>query len=150
MKVPAFLSIMCCALLLPSVAGAGPEQDGDVYVYSPVGKRDPFRSPHRLLPDEKKRQRTELEQYDLDQLKLTAVISRIGQPRALVVTPDGRGHVVRIGMLIGPNEGRITAIRPVQIEVTERYRDALQRLVKNSVNLELQSGDVSKGRRKSR
>jgi type IV pilus assembly protein PilP len=99
------------------------------YVYSPIGKRDPFRSPFTdLTPigDERRREErlTVLQRWDLDQLTLRAVITATADPVGMVLDPDGLGHFVRRGTLIGKNWGRVTAIRRECIVVTEQMRDA--------------------------
>ena len=106
------------------------EEDGPPeYVYSPIGKRDPFRSPFLdLVAIEMERGPQErlgpLQRWDLDQLVLRAVISATADPMAMVVDPEGHGHVVRRGVLMGRNWGRVTAIRRECLVITEQMRDA--------------------------
>ncbi len=99
------------------------------YVYSPIGKRDPFRSPFLdLVAMEEARDRAErltpLQKWDLDQLTVRAIISATADPMAMVLDPEGHGHVVRRGVLIGRNWGRVTAIRRECLVITEQMRDA--------------------------
>ncbi len=42
-----------------------------------------------------------LEEYDISDLKLIAIITNIGDPRAMVVTPEGTGFVIRRGDYVG-------------------------------------------------
>jgi type IV pilus assembly protein PilP len=95
------------------------------YAYSPVGKRDPFRS---FVLDEVKERRVgrgPLEQFDLGQLKVVAVVWSTGRARALVQDPSGRGYIVQQGTPIGKNDGRITQISDGEVVVKETYVDYL-------------------------
>ncbi len=103
------------------------------YAYSPIGKRDPFRSlfEDRVIKDPE--QRTELQTYEVDQLKLVAVVSRIATPYAMVEDPSGKGHTLTRGTLIGKNWGRIAEINPECVVIKEEYRDYTGRKVTNKV-----------------
>jgi len=93
--------------------------------YSSVGKRDPFR-PLSLKPKASQRARenlSPLERYDLGQLKLVGIIWGIKEPRAMVEDATGLGYVVKIGTLIGPNEGKVKAIKPAEVIIEERFTD---------------------------
>ena len=110
---------------------APPAAHAPEYVYSPIGKRDPFRSPFadlRAAPVVKKggRPRTPLQQWGLEQLTLKATITGTSSPMAMVVDPDGKGWTVHRGTLIGKNWGKVTAITKDCIVITEQVRDASQ------------------------
>jgi len=93
--------------------------------YSSVGKRDPFR-PLSLKPKASQRARenlSPLERYELGQLKLVGIIWGIKEPRAMVEDATGLGYVVKIGTLIGPNEGKVKAIKPAEVIIEERFTD---------------------------
>jgi len=69
--------------------------------YSPIGKRDPF---HSFLAEieeqeanEGQHKREETEKYELDQYRLTGLVTDTAQPSAMVEDPTGMGHVVHIG-----------------------------------------------------
>ncbi|MDF1564911.1 MAG: pilus assembly protein PilP [Deltaproteobacteria bacterium] len=102
------------------------------YVYNPIGKRDPFRSPYvdiRIVkgPDEDgrpERERGPLQRWGVEQLQLRATITGTGSPMAMLVDPENVGHVVRRGALVGKNWGKVTAIRGDCIVITEQLRDA--------------------------
>ena len=68
------------------------------YVYSPIGKRDPFRSLFDALQQGgDSEQLTELQKFELDQLKLVAIVSNIATPYAMVEDPDAKGHTLNRG-----------------------------------------------------
>ena len=93
--------------------------------YSSVGKRDPFR-PLSLKPKASQRARenlSPLERYELGQLKLVAIVWDIKEPKAMVEDGTGLGYVVKIGTLIGPNEGKVKAIKPTEVVIEEQVTD---------------------------
>ncbi len=93
--------------------------------YSSVGKRDPFR-PLSLKPKVSQRARenlSPLERYELGQLKLVAIVWDIKEPKAMVDDGTSLGYIVKIGTLIGPNEGKVKAIKPNEVIIEERFTD---------------------------
>ncbi|MBW1811027.1 MAG: pilus assembly protein PilP [Deltaproteobacteria bacterium] len=94
--------------------------------YSPVGKRDPFKASHRQI-EKKTREPGPLEEYDLDRLKLAAVIASTSKPLGLVEAPNGIQYVVVQGSMIGRNRGRIIKIVRDRIIVSELYFDPISK-----------------------
>jgi len=104
-------------------ADAQREVEPPPFAYSAVGKRNPFRSYfEEIKPPDPGRKRTPLERYEIDQLKLVAVMRGTAAPRAMVEDPAGRGHVVRVGSLVGRNGGQVKAIRGRGIVIHEELR----------------------------
>lgn len=100
---------------------------GRDYSYDSSGKRDPFRNfkwtrPDRLAMAEIT---TPLEQYDLGQLSLVAVVWKTGNARALIHDPAGASYIVGEGARIGKNAGLVKLIRDGLVVVTETYVDYL-------------------------
>lgn len=97
------------------------------FTYVAAGKRDPFRS--FILDQQASRNlnhdRGPLEQFELAQLALHAVVWDTPRPRALVTDPSGRGYIVAEGTPIGKNEGRVTKITDNLVVVRETYVDYL-------------------------
>lgn len=115
------------------------------YAYSPIGKRDPFRSLFdQLSKDTQTQQLTELQTFELDQLKLVAIVSRIATPYAMVEDPNGKGHTLTRGTLLGKNWGRVSEINPSCVIVKEEFRDYTGRKVTNKPNLCLPKPDELK------
>lgn len=118
----------------PPPAAAKPVEDDtkpvaptSIYVYSPIGKRDPFQNQvaatglgHLEL---KGRTKTPLEKWGLDQLKLSLTVTGTATPLAMVEDPDHRGWTVRLGDFIGQNGGKVTGIHRDEIIVTETITD---------------------------
>jgi len=96
------------------------------YTYDPTGKRDPFRS---FIIDQQqaraKQERGPLEQFDLNQLFVVAVVWGTERPRALVQDPSGRDYVVQEGTPIGKNDGTVLRIQDNSVLVRETYVDYL-------------------------
>lgn len=75
--------------------------------------------------------------YDLSQFSVKGIIIGLKANTALIVDPTGKPYVVKRGMEIGRNEGKITKITPTYIEVFEQYRDEAGKLKKNTTKLML-------------
>lgn len=112
------------------------------FVYSPVGRRDPFRSyladlAEQQVAEAPSRKREETELYEIDQYRLTGLITGTAQPKAMVEDPTGRGHVLHIGSRMGKNDGRVTKITPVGIVVVEETRDPTGKKVRLPIVINL-------------
>lgn len=118
-------------------AGAPGEESSDLaYAYSPIGKRDPFRSLFdQLQREESGPPLTELQRFEIDQLRLVAIISRIATPYAMVEDPRSKGHTLTRGTLIGKNWGRVAQINPECVVIKEEYRDYTGRKVTNNTSM---------------
>ena len=119
------------------------------YAYSPVGKRDPFRSiiDEQNRPQEGDATRPDcgpLCKWELEQLKLVAVISGVSNPVAMVEDPNGKGYIVRRGTFVGKRNGKVTQIRSGEVVVTEIYKDQMGKPHVNPVPIKLPE-DVKPG-----
>jgi len=109
------------------------------YRYSAVGKKDPFRSyfGDMAAMNKEKKIVSELQNFDVSDLRLTAIVWGISEPRATIVAPDGKSYIVKTGSFIGKNWGKISRILPDKIEIVETYKDPLGRKIINKLYLEL-------------
>lgn len=105
-----------------------PIEAANIYVYSPIGKRDPFQN--TLLAsagvgrgETKGRTRTPLEKWPLDSLRLSLTVTGTATPMAMVEDPERRGWTVHVGDFIGQNGGKVTGIHRDEIVVTETITD---------------------------
>jgi type IV pilus assembly protein PilP len=93
------------------------------YVYSSVGKRDPFRSFISELGTSGgtlvTRCNTALGRYELEQMQLVAVVTGLADPVAMVQTPGGTGFSIRRGSCIGKNGGTVSSIRTGEVLISE-------------------------------
>ena len=87
-----------------------------------AASRDPFRS---ILFDmrtaEEAAPRAPLEQFDLAQISVLAVIWDAVRPRALIMDPGGRSFVIEEGSRVGKNSGRVVDIGDNVVRVRETY-----------------------------
>jgi type IV pilus assembly protein PilP len=105
-----------------------PTAPASIYVYSPIGKRDPFQSQAPAATgfahiEIKGRTKTPLEKWGLDQLKVAMTVTGTATPMAMVEDPDQRGWSVHLGDFIGQNGGKVTGIHRDEIIVTETITD---------------------------
>lgn len=61
-----------------------------------------------------------IQSYDVSNFKVSGIITGLKENQALLIDPAGKGYVVRQGMLIGNNGGRIVRISASSIEVIEQ------------------------------
>ncbi len=99
-----------------------------IYVYSPIGKRDPFQNMGVAtagIARQEIRGRTKmpLEKWSLDQLKLSMTVTGTASPLAMVEDPEHRGWPVRLGDFIGQNGGKVTGIHRDEVVITETITD---------------------------
>ncbi len=91
--------------------------------YSSVGKRDPFRSFLAELEGQKgglaTRCATPLGRFELEQMKLVAIVTGLEDPVAMVEAPNGVGYAIRRGACIGKNGGVVAAVRSGVVVVSE-------------------------------
>jgi Tfp pilus assembly protein PilP len=66
---------------------------------------------------------SDLELYQLRDLKLNGVITGPKKTRALIVSPKGQTFFVKVGDLVGAREGRVTSIAPDSVQVVEYFVD---------------------------
>lgn len=106
-------------------APAAPAQHGPAgkeWVYTSAGKRDPFKS---FLAEAERAEKIEtrcaspLGRFDVEQLRVVAVVTGLDDPMAMVEAPNGVGYNLRRGLCIGRNGGVVTAIRTGEVIVSE-------------------------------
>lgn len=117
----------------------------DAYFYNPAGKRDPFkpfydtRAKDRATVDPNS---PPLQRWDVDKFLLTGVIWNTNVPRALLIDPEGVGHVIQLGTYVGRNWGKVTSISDDAVVVTEEYQTMDGELVVNPVTVHFPGQDV--------
>jgi type IV pilus assembly protein PilP len=92
------------------------------FVYEVRNRRDPFRSTFWSKPA-KQAPRGPLEQYELGQLSVSAIVWETDRPRALVTDPGGMAYVVKEGSRVGKNDGLVIHIGDNLVLVKETYID---------------------------
>jgi len=109
------------------------------------GKKDPFKPYIVQAPVPSKKESASvknvnalpIQSYDVSKFKLEGIIAGLKENRAMIVDPMRKGYVVKVGMQLGNNNGRITRISGDSLEVNEQFRDDDGKLRKRTVRLVL-------------
>lgn len=96
---------------------------GDASGFAPVEKNPVEPDPNRTEPDPHGYV-SPAERYELGALRLTAVVSGIRIPQALVEAPDGNFAVLKKGTRVGKQHARVVEIRPEALLIEETFLDA--------------------------
>ena len=109
-------------------------------------KKDPFKpfvavkAENNKTPESIKktlRNSLPIHSFDVSQFKLIGIITGGRENQAMVTDPGGKGYVLKVGMLIGKNAGRIISISSSGVEVLEQFKDDSGRVRKEKVKLTL-------------
>ena len=129
--------------------------------YNPEGKRNPFQPPAVWLkkeavvdqtvdagPKRPPRKKQYLEAFQLDSLRLVAILFSLpGQPAvAMVQDPEGKGHIIRVDDYIGTNEGRISQISDGEIEIVEPLKGRRMASPNRTITLRLHREEEENGK----
>jgi Tfp pilus assembly protein PilP len=109
------------------------------FKYNRIGKNDPFRSFKWERLEMAQTDGGPLEQFDVSQLSLVAVIWKTGNAKALVQDPSGQGYIVGMGTPIGKNEGLVTQIDDNLVIVKETYEDFLGNSTKKDIEMRIRA-----------
>jgi type IV pilus assembly protein PilP len=110
------------------------------------GKKDPFKPyvivkavPVQSSADSKKSLKDPLPIHSLDvsQFKLIGIITGAKENRAMVTDTGGKGYVIKVGMSIGKNDGKVVSITTNGVEVVEQFKDENGRVHKENIKLTL-------------
>lgn len=109
-------------------------------------RTDPFKPfapveaapPRSALPDARSSSDLlPIQTFEVSKFRVAGIIAGLNENRALLIDPTGKGYVVRVGMLIGSNDGRITRITASSVEVLESFREDSGRIKKRKIVLTL-------------
>jgi len=78
-----------------------------------------------------------IHRYDVGQFKLIGIITGGKENRAMVTDPGGKGYVLKTGMTIGKNDGKITSITNSGVDVLEQFKDDNGRVRKEHIRITL-------------
>jgi len=131
-----------------------PQTEGNHFVYTPKGRRDPFKPlVHKKQKIAKKSQeRAEkfkgpLERIELSKYRLIALMVVNGIPRAMVKAPDGKSYTVKVGEYIGLNNGVVKRIETKVVATDEnglRIEKSPDRIVVEEVGYDSYTGQEVK------
>ena len=109
-------------------------------------KKDPFKAfiaaksaPTTNAESTKRNLRNSLpiHSFEVSQFKLIGIVVGGRENQAMVTDPNGKGYVLKSGMAIGRNDGKITAISSAGVNVLEQFRDDNGRVRKEIIKLTL-------------
>jgi type IV pilus assembly protein PilP len=114
------------------------------FSYNPAGKPDPFRPFIQLTPVREASRNvplTPLQKFEVNQLKLVAIISLPEGNIALVEDAAGKGYFVKKGTLIGKNDGKVTKILKDKVVIQEIYQDVFGQTKTSEISLSLHKSE---------
>ncbi|RJO63405.1 MAG: hypothetical protein C4523_20470 [Myxococcales bacterium] len=125
----------------PAPAAPVAEVEKD-YVYTSIGKRDPFRSifdeagvEATVNPEEAVL--SPLQNYDVNSFRVSAIVWGVPSPTAVVAAPDNNTYLVKTGTLIGRNWGKVVKIKRDAVVVLEQSSLDKDMKVSNLIELKL-------------
>jgi type IV pilus assembly protein PilP len=110
------------------------------------GKKDPFKPDIAIKTvtapshDESKKALKEglpIHSFDVSQFRLIGVITGAKENQAMVIDPNGKGYVLKKGMTIGKNDGRVTSVSINGVDVIEQFKDDSGRVRKENIRITL-------------
>ena len=116
----------------------GEKKEEIEYTYNPAGKADPFKPFIQLTSvktSSKSTLQTPLQNYDMSQLKVVAIISTPEGNIALVEDSGGKGYFLKQGTWIGKNDGKVTKILKDKVMIEEAYQDIFGQTKRNEIIL---------------
>jgi type IV pilus assembly protein PilP len=121
-----------------------PPQQGNQFDFS--SKKDPFKpfaavkAVNAPSQDELKKAAHDglpIHNFDVSQFRMIGIVTGGKENQAMVVDPTGKGYVLKVGMLIGKNDGRIISISTAGIDVLEQFKDDNGRVRKENIRITL-------------
>jgi type IV pilus assembly protein PilP len=120
--------------------------------YNPKGKADPFepfikdegQQVAKAMKPKKRTPQTPLEQIDLGQLKLVAIIAATTGNRALVEESSGKGYILKEGTYVGMNSGKVVGISIDKVLIEEEFEDVYGKTItqKKEITLPKPPGEL--------
>jgi type IV pilus assembly protein PilP len=120
--------------------------------YNPTGKVDPFepfikvegQQVAKSLKPKKRTPQTPLEQIELGQLKLVAIIAAATGNRALVEESSGKGYILKEGTYVGMNSGKVVGISMEKVLIEEEFEDVYGKTItqKKEITLPKPPGEL--------
>ena len=107
------------------------------YEYNAKGRRDPFASLIMKVEPERKKGAVPLQNYAVNEFRLTAVLWNKSRFYALVSTPDGKSFTLKEGTTIGLHRGKVEKIMKDSVIIKEFLKDYRGRVKPNYTVLKL-------------
>ena len=102
-----------------------PKAERATYMYEQKGRRDPFVSLVQVAKEKPKRLRgaKPIENFDVDEIKLIAILWNNKQYFALITLPDGKSYTIRKGTTLGLYGGKVEEITRDSVLIREHVKD---------------------------
>lgn len=108
------------------------------FIYNAEGKRDPFQRFNNAPKQVSDEELSPLQRLSLGQLRLTAVLEDSkGEPTAIVEDSAGKGFTIRVGTLIGPDNGTVGTIEKDKVKIVQTRIDFAGNKTQNIVELKI-------------
>jgi type IV pilus assembly protein PilP len=97
----------------------------EVYVYEQKGRRDPFASLIQITKEKPRRVagKRPIENYDVDEIKLIAILWENKEYYALITLPDNKSYTIKKGMTLGLYGGKVVDITRDKVLIQEQVKD---------------------------
>jgi Tfp pilus assembly protein PilP len=97
----------------------------ETYLYEQQGRRDPFASLAQIAKEKPVRQpgKRPSENFDVDEIKLVAILWDSNQYYALITLPDKKSYTIRKGMTLGLYGGKVVDITKDMVLIREQVKD---------------------------
>lgn len=110
------------------------------------GKKDPFKpfvavkleaAPTKESLERNARAALPIHSFDISQFKLIGVVMGGKENFAQVIDPNGKGYILKKGMAIGKNDGKVVSISNKGVDILEQFKDDNGRVRKENIKLTL-------------
>lgn len=130
----------------PQIRDVNLLQKEDIVVYyNPSGRRDPFKPYEgQIETTVAVDPTTALENFELGDLELTAIVWGIAKPKALFRAPDGFSYTGEKGTRIGKNGGKISKVSRSKVLVQEEYRSPTGDITVRQLEVNLHTDEEQK------
>ncbi len=112
--------MMAVPVILAGPAHALETEKDKLQIYSPIGKRDPFKPPATTTTGKEILSLNPLERFAVEQFQLRAILKGMGKNRAMIEDPEGRSYIIAEGDRIGKERATVSKILTNEIIVTEK------------------------------
>lgn len=75
--------------------------------------------------------------FNVNEFKLIGIVTGGKEGRAMVTDPKGKGYVIKVGMTIGKNGGRVMSITSGGVDVLEQFKDDNGKIRKEHIRINL-------------
>ena len=123
------LAALALAFAIPSAASAGEAAKSDKdklapppaaeHSYGAAAKRDPFKNETEVVLPPKDPTCGGLCEFDVEQLKVAAVVTGLSVPLAGLEAPNGKVYIVDKGTKVGKRGGRVLEVSAGKIVIEE-------------------------------